>query len=130
MNIGERVRELRKGRGMTQSELAEALGVDQVYVSRIESGRLKNVKPEVVKGLAELFNVSIEYVLVGDALVPMSKRTSEQRMQRFLKAFLMLSEEDQVLVMDFAEMMLRRGKYKRAVDFSQTKDFGPDASRT
>lgn len=112
MNIGSRVRELRKNRGMTQGELAEAVEADQVYISRIENGRLKNVKPEVVKKLAVLFNVSIEYLLVGEQLEPWYRPDGEQRIQRFLKLFLMLSPANQALVMDFVDMLMRRSKWE------------------
>lgn len=36
--LGERVREQRRGRGMTQETLAEALGLSVAYVSLIERG--------------------------------------------------------------------------------------------
>lgn len=36
--IGERVRDLRLARGMTQAELADAVGVHRVTITRFESG--------------------------------------------------------------------------------------------
>jgi transcriptional regulator with XRE-family HTH domain len=38
--LGETVRRLRKALGLTQDQLAEASGVDESYVSKIETGRL------------------------------------------------------------------------------------------
>jgi transcriptional regulator with XRE-family HTH domain len=38
--LGETVRRLRKALGLTQYQLAEASGVDESYVSKIETGRL------------------------------------------------------------------------------------------
>lgn len=37
--LGARIRELRKARGIAQEQLAEALGVEQQYMSRIELGK-------------------------------------------------------------------------------------------
>ena len=39
-SFGETIRKLRKERGLTQAELAEVIGVDESYVSKIETGRL------------------------------------------------------------------------------------------
>lgn len=38
--LGERIRTLRKARGLSQDQLAEASGVNQKYVSEIERGRV------------------------------------------------------------------------------------------
>lgn len=40
MTFGERVRELRHGKGLTLRELAEQVGVGFTYLSRVENGRL------------------------------------------------------------------------------------------
>ena len=37
--FGEKMRELRKRRGVTQSQMAEALGVSSAYLSALEHGR-------------------------------------------------------------------------------------------
>jgi transcriptional regulator with XRE-family HTH domain len=113
MNIGARVRGLRKGRSMTQIELARELEVDQVYVSRIESGRLKNVKPEVVKKLAEIFNVSIEYIIVGVTGESWQYDVRDEPIRRFLSVFLRLDSEKQALVMDFTDMLARKSTNER-----------------
>lgn len=64
--IGERVRQLRKSRGITQDELGVALGdktngkpLSRGQVSNLETGR-RNFNIHQIKALATLFNVSIE----------------------------------------------------------------------
>ena len=37
--LGERIRELRKSRGLTQEQLAELIDVEQKHVSRLELGK-------------------------------------------------------------------------------------------
>jgi transcriptional regulator with XRE-family HTH domain len=42
MSVGERIKQARKERGLSQGELGEALGVGQPTVSEMEAGKLKN----------------------------------------------------------------------------------------
>ncbi len=39
-SVGARIKELRKARGFTQRRLAEAVGIDFTYLSKIESGTI------------------------------------------------------------------------------------------
>jgi len=39
MNLGEKLRHLRQSRNLTQPELAEALGIEQSYLSKLENGK-------------------------------------------------------------------------------------------
>ena len=58
----ERIKILRKDAGLSQKELAEALGVHQTAVSQWEQGR---TMPDIglLPCLAEFFNVSVDYIL-------------------------------------------------------------------
>lgn len=58
-DLGERIRELRKARGMTQSELAGRLGVTQALIASYESAR-RSVPLRKLCLLAEALGVSIE----------------------------------------------------------------------
>ena len=64
--IGERVRQLRKSRGITQDELGTVLGdktsgkpLSRGQVSNLETGK-RNFNIHQIKALADFFNVSIE----------------------------------------------------------------------
>ncbi len=62
--IGQRVRELRKGRKLTQQELADAIGISLNSVSKIEPGmRVPSI--EVFVALSDFFNVTIDYLVLG-----------------------------------------------------------------
>lgn len=39
MNLGEKLRQLRQDRDLTQPELAEAMGIEQSYLSKLENGK-------------------------------------------------------------------------------------------
>ena len=69
MTMGERVTALRKGRGMTQEQLAEKLNVTRQSVSKWE---LDQATPEVgcAVALCDLFGVSLDYLIRGMEVPP------------------------------------------------------------
>jgi HTH-type transcriptional regulator, competence development regulator len=62
--FGERIRNLRKARGLTQREFAEQLRIDFTYVSKIENGR-NDIPPseQLITRMAVLFGVEANELL-------------------------------------------------------------------
>jgi len=56
--IGQIVKRLRQERHLSQEQLSSQCGIDQHYISNIESGQ-RNVSVEVVERLASFFNLSL-----------------------------------------------------------------------
>ena len=62
MELSEKLQELRKEKGLTQEELAEALFVSRTAISKWESGRgVPNI--ESLKAISKFFSVSIDELL-------------------------------------------------------------------
>ncbi|MBQ8697019.1 MAG: helix-turn-helix transcriptional regulator [Clostridia bacterium] len=57
---GERIKNLRRERGLTQQQLADALGVERSSVGKYETGSLPSA--EVMLRMAEYFAVSVDYL--------------------------------------------------------------------
>lgn len=57
-----RLKELRKEKGLTQQELADEIGVTKLSVSNWENGR-HEIKSDKAKTLADYFNVEVGYLL-------------------------------------------------------------------
>lgn len=53
------LKELREEHGMTQTEVAEKLGKDQVFISNCESGR-RRIDPVELLAFASVFEVSLQ----------------------------------------------------------------------
>ena len=58
MATGENIRRYRKLRGMTQAQLAEAVGLTEGAVRHYESG-IRAVKPELLESIAAALDVSV-----------------------------------------------------------------------
>ena len=66
MSIGERIRQLRKERNITQEELSEYLGVTKATVQKYENGQIRNLRAETIKKLSELFGVGPVFFVFDD----------------------------------------------------------------
>jgi len=60
--IGRKLREIRLSRGMTQTELAEELGINQSLISEYEKGSVRLHAP-LVAGFAKALHVSADEIL-------------------------------------------------------------------
>lgn len=66
MTFGERIRELRTQKGLTQPQLANSIGVSVRTVKSYELGTSLPKTRETYQKLAEFFDVNINYLLVED----------------------------------------------------------------
>lgn len=62
MQINERIRALREDRGLTQTELANALGTTQQQIYKYEKG-IQEMTYNRLKELCQYYGVSADYVL-------------------------------------------------------------------
>lgn len=69
MKIGDKIRMLRKQKGLTQTELGEKLGVKTNAVSKWECGRVEDIPMSKVKAMSVLFDVPPSF-LIDDEQLP------------------------------------------------------------
>lgn len=65
-SLNERIKQLRKDKGLTQTQLADMLGVTDKAVSKWEVGEA-NPDISLLAKIAEIFGVSVDYLLTGVA---------------------------------------------------------------
>ena len=64
MNFGERIKQLRTERNMTQPQLADAIGIEQSYLSKLEND--KSVpSPDIFQAIMRAFGLQAEALLAG-----------------------------------------------------------------
>lgn len=66
MNMGERIKQLRLEKGLTQEELGKYIGVKKAAIMKYEKGNVKNMKRSAIETLSKLFNVSPSYLMCLD----------------------------------------------------------------
>jgi len=64
IRIGKRIADYRKLKRLTQSELAEAVGVSKGYIAAIEEGRRPRIK--TLARIAEFLDIKIELLFKDD----------------------------------------------------------------
>jgi transcriptional regulator with XRE-family HTH domain len=61
IRIGQRIAELRKKKGMTQAQLAEACGMKSPNIARIETGRY-STGLDILSKIADALDCTIDFV--------------------------------------------------------------------
>lgn len=80
MEFHEKLQELRKGRGLTQEELAEALYVSRTAISKWESGR-GYPSIDSLKEISGYFSVTIDELLSSDKLLSIAEKENKANLQ-------------------------------------------------
>ena len=96
--LGKRIAELRRQRGLTQEQLAEAMNVSAQAVSKWEND-LSCPDITMLPGLADYFHVTIDFLLRGEPadevrMVPAEQRKAAEDM--ILKLYVYSSEGDKI----------------------------------
>ena len=82
MEFNEKLQELRKQKGLTQEELAQALYVSRTAISKWESGRgYPNI--DSLKAIAKVFGVTIDELLSGDQLLTIAEEDHKRKETHF-----------------------------------------------
>ncbi|HEY3203944.1 MAG TPA: helix-turn-helix transcriptional regulator [Thermoanaerobaculia bacterium] len=94
--VGSRIRELRKGRHLTQTELSEKIGIAQSDLSRMEQGEYK-------VGLDTLFKILQVFDLKMGEFFGETESPVEKEARDLVSEFQGLSEEARQEVRDFVQ---------------------------
>ena len=82
MEFNEKLQELRKQRGLTQEELAEALYVSRTAISKWESGRgYPNI--DSLKAISKYFSISLDELLSGEEILSIAENDNRQKEKHF-----------------------------------------------
>jgi transcriptional regulator with XRE-family HTH domain len=103
--IGARLRTFRQQRGITQVQLAKALGVQQANVSAMERGVRSLTIHQVVK-LSKALKISTDVLLKGDGTAPAKKPPQDLKLLRRMQRLQKLSPRGQRAVLRLLDALL------------------------
>ena len=104
VHLGERITAARKAQGLTQTQVAEALGIAQQTLAHYEGGKLRVAVAQLAP-LAQTLGVSVED-LVGVPTRRAGKRGPTPKLQQQIERLSDLPQAKQRLVMEMLEGVL------------------------
>jgi transcriptional regulator with XRE-family HTH domain len=106
--LGERIAALRNARGLTQVQLADALGYSQQQVLSFEKGR-RRVPVSALPELAKVLGVPVEELLGAGDSRP-AKRGPTPKLQRQLEQLSQLPRSQQRFVSQMLDTVLQQAE--------------------
>ena len=98
MEFSEKFQQLRKQKGLTQEELANALFVSRTAVSKWEQGK-GYPSIESLKAISVLFGVSVDELLKSEEILLIADTTAKQKENLFLDITFSLVDISSILLM-------------------------------
>ncbi|MEQ9488726.1 MAG: helix-turn-helix domain-containing protein [Alphaproteobacteria bacterium] len=104
MGLGDRIHELRLGRGESLQQVADAVGVSKAHIWELEKGRTDNPSMGLVTRLADHFAVSIRYLVDEDVEAP----DADEDLARMFRQARDLDAHDRRVLDDMLQSFRRR----------------------
>ncbi len=109
MSIGTRIKERREELGMTQTQLAEKLGVSKGAIGNYETDA-NSPKASIMYKVFSALQCDANYLYQDEAADLNSEMLSQDR-RNLLRLYNQLNEEGQEKLIDYADDLVRTGKY-------------------
>lgn len=117
--IGDRLRLLRKQHALSQREVADAIGLPQSNLSRIENGK-QRLNLTVLARILGIYQTSIQDFFAREDEARRSGEAITSRERQLVDSFRRLTPEDRREVEAFVDYRLFRARRDRAVgEFSE-----------
>lgn len=111
MNFNVRLKQLRQKNKLTQSELADILGLKPTAISNYESKRNEPSFDKLV-ALSKYFDVSCDYLLgVTDAYLPIGGEVLDKDIVEFFDLYQQLTPESIVEIRDYIKYLLYKQEH-------------------
>ena len=107
VELGARIAELRKAQGITQIQMAEALGVSQQTVNSYEVAR-RRIPASALPTLAALFRISIDELLGNQPKQAGGKRGPASKLQQQIERLNQLPKSKQKFVIEMIDTVLQQ----------------------
>ncbi len=104
MEIGEKIKNARLEKGMTQQELGNIVGVQKSAIAKYENGRVVNIKRSTLQKIASALNMRPSELLFDESPKDTAglhvKIITDLELMDAIKDYYLLSEENKRMVRD------------------------------
>ncbi len=112
MQIGEKIKQIRKDKGLQQKQVAIDVGLDQSNYNKIENGR-REPSLEVLQKLSAILDVSIdELVNAEDSKKPSAVTVEDKTISEKIRLMEQLEEEDKNVIYRMLDTMLTKQRFQ------------------
>ncbi len=113
MTVGERIKDIREGKNISQVDLAKRVGISKQTLYKYERNIVTNIPLDVVEKIANALMTDPSHLMGWDASSNTGSNSGE-RLFVYAKSLLrQLDDEDIRTISDQMEFMLSRDKYKK-----------------
>jgi transcriptional regulator with XRE-family HTH domain len=115
MTVGEKIKLVRKEKGLQQKAVALEIGLDQSNYNKIENGR-REPSVEVLQKLSVIFGVTVDDLLNPDNSKPSPVTLEDKTVTEKIRLIEQLEDEDKNVIYKMLDTMLTKKKFQ---DFFQ-----------
>ena len=107
MAIGERIKELRTQKKLTQTELAKLVDLSYIQVGRYETQK-SNPSADIIQRLALALDTTTDYLMKGKEDDAATAQLNDKELLKQFKQVELLNNEDKHLVKTFIDAFLTK----------------------
>ena len=104
MSLGHRIAALRRGKGQSLQQVADAVGVSKAHIWELEKGRADNPSMALVTRLADHFGVSVAFLVSEETESP----DADTDLQRMFRRARELEPHERAILDDMMQSLLKR----------------------
>lgn len=107
MDIGERIKELRTAKKLTQTELAKMVGLSYIQIGRYETHK-SNPSSDVLQKLANALDTTTDFLIQGNSDDIVSAQLTDKELLNQFKQVEKLNKDDKYLIKTFIDAFLTK----------------------
>jgi transcriptional regulator with XRE-family HTH domain len=111
-NLGERIKELRRQKNYSQSELADKVGISYAQIGRYET---KGAQPpaETLKKIADALGVSPDFLIYGSSDEKVKTKLTDADLINQFKAIEGMDEEDKAVIKKLIDAFITKKQIQK-----------------
>lgn len=112
MGVGERIKELRTLKKLTQTELSQMVGLTYIQIGRYETHK-SNPSSDVLQKLASVLDTTSDYLMNGSHDQVVATQLADKELLNQFKAVEQLNNDDKHLIKTFIDAFLTKREVQK-----------------